>query len=279
MICLSWNCQGAASTAFRRTLKQLCRDHSPDIVCLFEPKVLGAHANSICISFGFENWVRVEVVGFSGGIWIFWKPSVSLEILRTHPQFISLQVYEQHSPPWTLSMVYGSPNRLLRKKLFSDLTANSPGTQPSWLVCGDFNSVISREEVNNPDCFNNARCADFKEWIFQEGLVDLGFEGTKFTWMRGINSDSFRAARLDRALSSVEWRLNFPNAIVNHLPMINSDHSPLLISCIPRHEFNGERKFKFNMAWTTHVDFQRCVKEAWVTDMELKANIRPSINV
>ncbi|XP_031130716.1 uncharacterized protein LOC116032354 [Ipomoea triloba] len=171
-------------------------------------------------------------------------------------------------------MVYGSPNSLLRKKLFADLTANSPRIQPNWLVCGDFNSVTSREEVSNPDCFNNAKCADFKEWIFQEGLVDLDFEGPKFTWMRGINTNSFRAARLDRALSSVEWRLNFPNSVVKHLPIINSDHSPLLIDCTPRQQVNEERKFKFNMAWTTHVDFQGCVQQAWATDKELKENIQ-----
>lgn len=45
--------------------------HRLDILTLIEPRVYGSHANEICLKVGFANWIRVEVVGFSGGIWIF----------------------------------------------------------------------------------------------------------------------------------------------------------------------------------------------------------------
>lgn len=59
MIFMTWNCQGAASKPFRRALKMFVRMYNPAIVCLLEPKVSGDQANSICSSFGFEEWIRV----------------------------------------------------------------------------------------------------------------------------------------------------------------------------------------------------------------------------
>lgn len=59
--------------------------HQPDILALIEPKVSGANADEICMKIGFENWIRVEAVGFSGGIWIFWKKEVILNVICTNP--------------------------------------------------------------------------------------------------------------------------------------------------------------------------------------------------
>lgn len=63
---LIWNCQGAVSHVFRRTLKQHLRDYNPSIACLLEPKVSGTQANDICFSLDFNEWLRVEAFGFSG---------------------------------------------------------------------------------------------------------------------------------------------------------------------------------------------------------------------
>ncbi|XP_031095145.1 uncharacterized protein LOC115999435 [Ipomoea triloba] len=264
--------QEAASKPFRATLKQYCRDYSPDLVCLLESKVSGDHANRISTSFGFEEWIRVEAVGFSGGIWVFWNHPLRIQVLNTHPQFVNLQVDEQNSSPWILSLVYGSPNISLCKKLFAELSLSNFDRYPCWLACGDFNSVTSIEEVSNAECFNLSRCSDFKEWIFREGLIDLGFTGSRYTWMRGTNTASFRGARLDRALSTVDWRIRNPNAMVEHLPIINSDHAPLLITCNPSLNTVTRKPFRFNMAWSLHTDFMNCVRSSWDTGKGLEEN-------
>lgn len=103
MIRLIWNCQGAASRAFGRTLKQLCRIHRPAIVCLLEPKVSSDQANKICANLGFDEWIRVEAVGFSGGIWVLWNNYLKIEVLDTHPQFINLEITEGQRDPWILT--------------------------------------------------------------------------------------------------------------------------------------------------------------------------------
>ncbi|XP_019179248.1 PREDICTED: uncharacterized protein LOC109174466 [Ipomoea nil] len=272
MIFLVWNCQGAASKAFRRIRKQFLCIHKPSFVCLLEPKVSGQQANEICFSLGFDDWMRVEAIGFSGGIWILWKSSIHIEVLDTHPQFISLQVQDADSESWLLSVVYGSPNKALRKRLFSELSGQFFMPHGPWLAVGDFNSVTCQDEVNNLETFSMSRCSDFNQWIFREGLIDLGFEGTKFTWMRGVNSTSFKGARLDRALSNIEWRSMFPNVSVLHLPMIQSDHSPLLVNTSETPQIPINRSFRFNMAWASHANFQPLVKSCWSTNRSLNSN-------
>lgn len=80
------------------------------MIYLLEPKVSDNQANKICSSFGFDNWARVEAVGFSGGICNLWKETIKVKIIKTNPQYVSLQVYENDTNPWILTVVYGSPS-------------------------------------------------------------------------------------------------------------------------------------------------------------------------
>lgn len=45
--------------------------HKVDILALVETKVNGDRAYVICSMLHFDNWLRVECFGFSGGIWLF----------------------------------------------------------------------------------------------------------------------------------------------------------------------------------------------------------------
>lgn len=92
MSLISWNCQGAASREFSRVFKDMVRSYLPSIVGLYEPKVSGSQTDDICRSFGFAQWLWVEAVGFSGGIWVFWTEDFEVEVLSTHPQFVLLKV-------------------------------------------------------------------------------------------------------------------------------------------------------------------------------------------
>ena len=73
-------------------MKDLLKQHKPDILGLLEPKVSRSQADDVCQKLGFKEWIRVEAVGFSGGIWIFWNSSLVIDVVHTHPQFILLNV-------------------------------------------------------------------------------------------------------------------------------------------------------------------------------------------
>lgn len=237
----------------------------PSFFALLEPKVSGIIADKICNKMGFSEWARVEALGFSGGIWAFWKDDWEVKITNSHPQFITMEIHDRTHTKWYLTVVYASPNVQLRRKLWAALKTSDQKLGIPHLIAGDFNSVTSAEEVSHPINFANHRCTDFNNWIFQEGLIDLGYSGPNFTWMRGRENETFKAARLDRAMGNVEWSNMFQDTRVRHLTAVGSDHVPLAV------EFGEEeatqqrqRNFMFQAAWTLHNDFFNVVHNNWI---------------
>lgn len=63
--------------------------------------------------------------------------------------------------------------------------------------------------------------------------------------MRGLHEDTFKAARLDRALCNLVWRERFSGVLVHHLPRVKSDHASLLIKLNEGVECPKMKAFKF----------------------------------
>lgn len=88
--------------------------------------------------------------------------------------------------------MYGSPNASLRNFLCQDLASNSIDLSDPWLAVRDFHSVTSSTEVSSNSRISNRRSAGFVErsagfveWIFDHGLIDMWYYGSKFTWSSG----------------------------------------------------------------------------------------------
>nr|GMD60351.1 uncharacterized protein LOC109181278 [Ipomoea batatas] len=83
-----------------------------------------------------------------------------------------------------------------------------------------FSGVLHQDETSNYSAFSAQRCSDFAEWIDNDGLVDMGFSGPKYTWSRGNEVGLSKSARLDRVLCNTEWRTAFSaaNVVVGSCP-------------------------------------------------------------
>ena len=161
------------------------------------------------------------------------------------------------------TLVYGSPTYTLRKNLRRDLNQETLKINKPWLIAGDFNSVTHADETSNPDRLDQRRCIGFVNWIFEHGLLDLGFSGPKFTWMRGNTPEQFKGARLYRAICNMDWRTVFPQTKVTILPNLNSDHSPVKISMSSTTKMQFQSKFRFQAAWITHPGFKKVIQKVW----------------
>ena len=58
-------------------------------------------------------------------------------------------------------------------------------------------------------------------------LIDLGFQGRKWTFEKKVAGGTFTRVRLDRALGSTEWCSLFPYAGLTHYIAATSDHGPI----------------------------------------------------
>ncbi|WRX16202.1 Reverse transcriptase domain - like 10 [Theobroma cacao] len=134
--------------------------------------------------------------------------------------------------------------------------------QDPWLVAGDFNVILSREERLLGADPHTGAMEDFATALLDCGLLDAGFEGNKFTW---TNSHMFQ--RLDRVVYNSQWGSQFPTTRIQHLNRDGSDHCPLLISCA---NSNVQRpsSFRFLHCWVKHHGFLEFVANNWNLPMQ-----------
>ena len=73
----------------------------------------------------------------------------------------------------------------MRKMLWEDLSNRHITITEPGLIVDDFNAITSSKETSRPGRLDQRRCSGFNDWIFELGLIDVGFIGAKFTWTRG----------------------------------------------------------------------------------------------
>ncbi|KAL9668232.1 hypothetical protein QQ045_002609 [Rhodiola kirilowii] len=80
------------------------------------------------------------------------------------------------------SFVYGSVDISIRQQLWDELCNVAALCDMPWLICGDFNTIVSWTEKMGGRKRRGKAIRDFNEFITQVGVSDIGFKGSKFTW-------------------------------------------------------------------------------------------------
>ena len=76
-----WNCRGALKPNFQSHVRELARNHNPDILVVMETRIGGVRASEIIDRLPFDGAIHTETIGFSGGIWLLWN-SDSVELIQ-----------------------------------------------------------------------------------------------------------------------------------------------------------------------------------------------------
>ena len=273
---LVWNVQGAGGREFLHILKEHLLVHKPHILAMVETRISGVRAQAICDRLGFNKCIRMEAQGFQGGIWVLWKEEeLRVDLISMHEQYITMAIRFKHHLEWILTIVYANPHAPRCEALWHELEVFASHCNKPWLLAGDFNKTVNLEERNHGGEEMLRRCARFKHWIENSGLIDLGFSGPLFTWARGSHPQTRKEARLDRALSNADWRLRFQEGTVRHLIRAGSNHSPLLISMGPlKKPIQFNRPFRFQAAWVSHNQFEEFLTRKWHSLYPLMLNLR-----
>lgn len=107
-----------------RMLPRLIQDiilwHKVDVLALFETRVSGDRADKVLGCLGFEQWVKVDVLGFCGGLWVLWnKCVVHMDVLHVHPQFIHTRLVPVgHTSSFFATFTYTSPTPSVREEFW-----------------------------------------------------------------------------------------------------------------------------------------------------------------
>ncbi|XP_020252239.1 uncharacterized protein LOC109829580 [Asparagus officinalis] len=177
------------------------------------------------------SWLSNATCSAKARILILWDPDVlDIQVLSSSPQQITCSVNSKDGNfSSILSAVYGLNHQETRRNLWLELTQIKQAIgNEAWLLCGDFNVMIS--------CF--------------------------YTWNNKQDSDSRVWCRLDRALVNDLWINKYNASHVEYMLPSFSDHSPAVIS-VYEDKIQGKKPFKFFKMWTKHADFIPTVSAVW----------------
>jgi len=276
MIVINWNCRGAQGINFRRALNNFCRKHKVDIVALQEPRCSGSNAIKTIKKLGFKNYVMSEARGFSGGIWLLWNRSdIQIQLIQSDFHFLHVQVSGNNTDPWLLTVVYASPRENERHNTWQLLRQLSTSINKPWLMMGDFNEIAYPGEKKGGAPTDVRKCQIFNSWINDCNLMEVITAGTRFTW-RGpkYNGRDRVFKKLDRVLCNIDWRLKYHDGFAKVLPRVQSDHHPIIVLIEGEATTNRNRPFRFEAAWTSHVEFNNFLNSKWDRDKDIVESLQ-----
>ncbi|KAL4377138.1 hypothetical protein GQ457_02G018310 [Hibiscus cannabinus] len=183
---------GALDPVVSRSFRLLSRSKTPDIVAMFEPRISGGTADRFIRWSGFEFSYR--------------RDSVHMDILAVSTQFVHGHCSLLNGEPrFFVTFIYASPEVGRRRALWGQLRALEPGPGVPWVLGGDLNVIGSSSERSGGSSRWSGVCSPFGKFMFDSGLLDMGFNGPQFTWRRGS-----LLQRLDRCLCNKAWYDYFP---------------------------------------------------------------------
>lgn len=266
MSIISWNCRGMAAPATIRELHELCKAHQPAMMFLMETRAQIGRVETVKRRLKFNNVFVVNPRGLSGGLCLFWNDKVQVQVLSSSPNFIHTAVeFTDTKDGFDCSFIYGNPVFQQRRGLWSNLLRFQTDKDRQWLCMGDFNEILAQHEKNGICPYHPQRAELFRDFMNISGLMEMELQGCSFTWMSNPRNGVIVKEKLDRVLANWPWRSDHPNAIATALPIVSSDHSPIVFQPFPK-EKSGV-SFHFEAFWAEHVDCCGVVEEGWLENV------------
>ena len=123
----------------------------------------------------------VEPRGRSGGLAMLWKEDVNGNVGSYCQNHINLVISTEGKTTWRLTGFYGLLERVRRRESWELLKMISNSCSLPWVVVGNFNGIISNDELSGPNDRENWMLKGFREVVDYCGLIDIRFIDPKFT--------------------------------------------------------------------------------------------------
>lgn len=267
MTTLSWNCRGLAAPPTIQELKGLCKVHRPAILFLMETRAPRGRVENMKRRLKFQHCFTVDPRGLPGGLALLLKDDVHVQIFSSFPNFIHTSVsFKDNSEEYDCSFVYGNPVFNQRRGFWSRLMSLQGNKKRPWCCVGDFNEILACFEKLGVRPHHPRRAELFRDFLNISGLMDMELQGCAFTWMSNPRNGVVTKEKLDRILVNWPWRRGYSNACAVALPIVSSDHSPIIL--LPKPKEKSGVSFKFEAFWADHEQCQQVVERSWGGVME-----------
>ncbi|XP_074318874.1 uncharacterized protein LOC141655707 [Silene latifolia] len=262
-----WNVRGTKRKNFAEELNFFSSSNGIKILAICDTKSSTKPDPYLITSYGFNNCDFIPSDGFSGGIWLFWKETVSMTFSLNVPfkssRFIACEVCDlTNNVKFYLIFVY-APAQLAEKSDFWNEFQNFVlNLDLPFLVLGDLNEIKNPSEKEGGAKVTNARCLRLNSFLSNTSCVDLPFSGNFFTWRKKKTGSENVFEILDKALASPNWMSIYPNMQFVHHAFTSSDHCPISVKFYNQIHRKAP-PFRFELMWTLRDDFSKMVKSCW----------------
>ncbi|XP_070679310.1 uncharacterized protein [Malus domestica] len=257
-----WNCQGIRGDLIVDNLLEQNRLHTPDIVILLETKNKSSRYGYLTKKLEMEFMHTVEPKGIGGGLCLFWRDASQILLVKHFDFMIEVKVWDEEKMyHWRLFGIYASTDEKMRRDQWRALGNRIVKESDICLLIGDFNDILCNGEKEGGKLKSVTSMRDFREFIANNELVDLGYEGYPFTWRNKRDSLPIQQ-RLDRGLASTGWFNLYPDTKIIHVVLEGSDHSLLLLTTKKSEEWRGNR-FMYDARWSNQKECRNIVTKDW----------------
>lgn len=203
---ISWNCQGLGPTLTGKALRRLKKKHDPDLLFLMETKQPDEIISKWQSNLNFVDSYVVYAVGSSGGLALFWKDTVSVDILCNSKNFIDSAVtFVSEGSHCKITWLYGNPHTNEKLSFWYAMSRQFSATSLPWLCLGDFNEILNVNEKWGGAPPQHWRLNLFRNFLTHTELRDLHFQGPMFTWINLRQNQVYIKERLDKCLGNAQW--------------------------------------------------------------------------
>ncbi|KAL0427612.1 UNVERIFIED_CONTAM: hypothetical protein Slati_2936000 [Sesamum latifolium] len=108
--------------------------------------------------------------------------NVEIEKMVDREQFLHVRCWVVGmAEPIMCTFVYGKCNKAAREEIWHFMRQTAEKGD-KWMIGGDFNTILSTSERSDGAYPTHHSIEQFGEAIFDCGLVDMSFEGSRYTW-------------------------------------------------------------------------------------------------